>query len=335
VLRVLDTQQGAVQQLVRNTGEVFGALSERRGQLQGLIRNAGTVFATTARRNRDLEATFRALPTFLDESRLTLNRLEGFSRNADPLITQLHPSAKLLSADLKQVGKVAPDFHKFFTGLRKVELRSGTALPALRSLLDNDLPPILSNLGPFLSQLTPIVTAAQRYEREITGLLGNAAGATQATATLAESNNQPVHYLRTSGLLSPEAFAVFPAHRLTTNRANPYTEPGGALKVLSGLESFPVDACPGPLRDVAVLDPNTPNLADFNIRTNGSASEAQELFDRIKKYGFSSPAAFPVGNLSSAQTGAPPCINQGPQPSIGQPPAADPSDDYLHVYPAP
>ena len=40
VLRVLDSQQGAVQQLVRNTGEVFGALSERQGQLQGLIRNA-------------------------------------------------------------------------------------------------------------------------------------------------------------------------------------------------------------------------------------------------------------------------------------------------------
>jgi phospholipid/cholesterol/gamma-HCH transport system substrate-binding protein len=60
VLRVLDTQQGAVQQLVRNTGEVFGALSERQGQLQGLIRNSGTVFHTTAVRNRDLEATFRS-----------------------------------------------------------------------------------------------------------------------------------------------------------------------------------------------------------------------------------------------------------------------------------
>jgi phospholipid/cholesterol/gamma-HCH transport system substrate-binding protein len=335
VLRVLDTQQGAVHGLVRNTGEVFGALSERRGQLQGLIRNAGTVFATTARRNRDLEATFRALPTFLDESRLTLDRLQSFSRNANPLITQLHPSARLLSADLKQIGKVAPDFHSFFTGLRKVELRSGDALPALRSLLDNDLPPVLGNLGPFESQLTPIVTAAQRYEREITGLLGNGAAATQATATLAESNNVAVHYLRTAGLLSPEAFAVFPDHRLTTNRANPYTEPGGALKVLSGLESFPVDACPGALRDVAVLDPNTPNLADFNIRVNGVVADAQDLFDRIKKYGFASAAAFPNGNLNSGQTGAPPCTNQGAQQSIGQPQSADPSGDYLHVYPTP
>ena len=124
VLRVLDTQQGAVQQFVRDTGQVFGALSERQGQLQGLIRNSGIVFHTTAVRNRDLEATFRALPTFLDESRLTLNRLASFSRNANPLITQLHPSARLLSANLKQVAKVAPNFNGFFIGLRKLAKRS-------------------------------------------------------------------------------------------------------------------------------------------------------------------------------------------------------------------
>jgi ABC-type transporter Mla subunit MlaD len=118
---VLDTQQGAVSQLVRNTGEVFGALSERKGQLQGLIRNSGIVFHTTAVRNQDLEATFRALPTFLDESRLTLNRLDTFSRNANPAITQLHPAARQLSADLKPIAKVTPDFKGFFVGLRKTE----------------------------------------------------------------------------------------------------------------------------------------------------------------------------------------------------------------------
>ena len=84
VLRVLDTQQGAVQQFVRNTGVVFSALSERQGQLQGLIRNSGTVFHTTAVRNQDLEATFKALPTFLDESRLTLNSLHELLAQCEP-----------------------------------------------------------------------------------------------------------------------------------------------------------------------------------------------------------------------------------------------------------
>ena len=43
-----------MQQLVRNTGVVFGALSERRGQLRGLITNANAVFQTTADRNDNL-----------------------------------------------------------------------------------------------------------------------------------------------------------------------------------------------------------------------------------------------------------------------------------------
>jgi phospholipid/cholesterol/gamma-HCH transport system substrate-binding protein len=328
VLRVLDTQQGAVQQLVRNTGEVFGALSERRGQLQGLIRNAGTVFATTARRNRDLEATFRALPTFLDESRLTLNRLQSFSRTANPLITQLHPSARLLSVDLKQVGRVAPDFHSFFTGLRKVELRSGTALPALRALLGNDLPPVLNQLQPFLAQLTPIVSAAQRYDEDITSFLGNVTAAFEAKNSTAESNNQPTHYLRSAALLSPEAFAVFPEHRLTTNRANPYFAPGALSDLGSGgLKSFPVDSCPGANRVVANLisdGTDGPTGSVFTTRFPPPI-DTQDLFTRIKHFGFSD-------GTSSADAKAPPCINQGPQQSIGQIPELT---DYLHVYPSP
>ena len=91
LLRVLDTQDVAVSKFVKNTGVVFGALSERQGQLRGLIENSNTVFATTAERNQDLRETFQALPTFLDESRLTLRRLDEFSTNANPVITQLRP----------------------------------------------------------------------------------------------------------------------------------------------------------------------------------------------------------------------------------------------------
>ena len=37
ILEVLNSQAGATRQLVRNTGEVFSALSERQGQLTGLL----------------------------------------------------------------------------------------------------------------------------------------------------------------------------------------------------------------------------------------------------------------------------------------------------------
>src|SRR5436190_3743089 len=45
LLRILNTQDGAVRQLVGNTGAVFDALSERRGQLRGSITNWNKVFA--------------------------------------------------------------------------------------------------------------------------------------------------------------------------------------------------------------------------------------------------------------------------------------------------
>ena len=62
MLKVLRAQSGATSRLVRNTGEVFSALSERRGQLSGLIRNSNRVWETTARRDAQLADTFRVLP---------------------------------------------------------------------------------------------------------------------------------------------------------------------------------------------------------------------------------------------------------------------------------
>jgi virulence factor Mce-like protein len=342
VLRVLDTQEQAVSQVFRNTGEVFTALSERQGQLRGLIANSGAVFATTARRNQSIRELFRAFPTFLDESRLTLQRLDSFSQNANPLITQLHPSARALSSVLKQTAKVAPDFHQFFVGFRKAAKRGPAALAALRALLNNDLPPLLTQLTPFLRQLTPIVTAALRYKREITAFFGNATAAFQAGNTPPEGNNTLIHYLRTSALLSPEALAFYP-RRLNTNRSNPYPEPGSALDIAANSQkSFPVDACNPALRPIANLNPATPANPVFQNRFYPGLLPAdqllrsQDLFNRIRKYAFASAASFPNGELSTANVDAPPCLNQGPQQAIGQVPPGDPvATDYLHVYPAP
>jgi phospholipid/cholesterol/gamma-HCH transport system substrate-binding protein len=325
LLRVLDTQQGAVQQLVRGTGDVFGALSERRGQLQGLIRNSGTVFHTTAVRNRDLEAAFRALPTFLTESRLTLNRLESFSRNADPLITQLHPAARALSADLKPIAKVAPDFRGFFTGLRKTEIRARTGLPALQKLLNTDLPPLLNQLVPFTRQLNPIVAMIGRYQTDVTGLLGNVATATQAQANT-ESNTQG-HYIRSSAPLYPEALGMFgptPAseHRLTYSRANPYIAPNSALNVINGLLTFDTRPCSSPPGVTVGLGPDASYTGSTDFSNRATFDTAQQLLDEIKSTAFRD-------QTDSSSIPAPACVKQPAQPSLGQIPELT---DYTHVY---
>jgi phospholipid/cholesterol/gamma-HCH transport system substrate-binding protein len=322
LLRVLDTQQGAVQQLIRGTGEVFGALSERQGQLQGLIRNSGIVFRTTAVRNRDLEATFRALPTFLTESRLTLNRLESFSRNANPLITQLHPSARLLSANLKNVAKVAPSFRDFFVGFRKLAKRSETGLPALRRLLDNDLPPLLNEFTPFSRQITPIVQGVGRYQRDVTGFLGNVASALNATGTIETGQN--IHYIRSTAPIYPEALSAFTSHRLSYSRVNPYPAPDSALKIINGLETFDTTACSPAVGMTASLNPlDSVYTGDPTFANRASFDDPQFLLDQIKRFAFrdqtSTAGSFP----------APACTKQGPQPSIGQ---VSESTDYTHIY---
>jgi phospholipid/cholesterol/gamma-HCH transport system substrate-binding protein len=322
VLRVLDTQQGAVQQLVRSTGEVFGALSERQGQLQGLIRNSGIVFHTTAVRNRDLEATFRALPTFLDESRLTLNRLDSFSRNANPLITQLHPSARLLSANLKNVAKVAPSFKDFFVGLRKLAKRSQTGLPALQALLDNDLPPLLNETTPFSQQITPIVQGIGRYQSDVTGFLGNVASALNATGTIETGAN--IHYIRSTAPLYPEALAAFTQHRLTYSRTNPYPAPGSALKVANGLESFDTRPCSPAFGVFAALDPtDTVYTGDPTFSNRATFDTAQDLIDQIARFAF-------AGQENTAGSfPAPACTQQAPQSSLGQ---VSDSSAYTHIF---
>jgi phospholipid/cholesterol/gamma-HCH transport system substrate-binding protein len=325
LLRVLDTQQGAVQRLIKNTGEVFGALSERQGQLQGLIRNSGTVFHTTAVRNRDLEATFRALPTFLDESRLTVNRLASFSQNANPLITQLHPAARQLSTDLKPIAKVAPDFHGFFIGLRKTQKRGLTGLPALQSILNTDLPPLLTELPNFTRQLNPIVTMIGRYQSDITGFLGNVTGVTNAQISNEAGNLS--HYIRSSAPLYPEDLAMFgpnpvSEHRLAYSRSNPYPAANSALDVINGLATFDTRACSTPPGLTAQLGPDSDYVGHPEWDNRATFDTPQQLLDELKSTAFRD-------QTSTSSLPAVACRKQGLQPSVGQ---IQELTDFTHVY---
>jgi phospholipid/cholesterol/gamma-HCH transport system substrate-binding protein len=327
VLRILDTQHLAVRHLISSGGEVFGALSERQGQLRGLIQNAATVFGTTARRNQDLAATFTILPTFLRESRATLDRLDSFAKNTDPLVQQLRPAAKELSPTLVASGNLAPHLQGFFDGLRGTIAASGKGFPALRKLLDNDLPPLLARLGttvggndPYLVHLNSVIKVLQKYKHEITAFLGNSAAATNYAQPAEERNFKSVKILRSTSPLNPESLASF-SQRLTSNRANPYFKAGGYAKLKSGLQTFRNTPCSAginatlPPASVVANDPN------FNVHTGGDVTQATDLFNRLKLYAFTNKS-------STAQVPAPPCKKQGNFQSIGVFKEFKP---YLHV----
>ena len=109
LMQVLDEQNVAVHRLVRNTGRVFGAINERRGALRELILNSKRMFEATASRDKALAETFAIFPTFLDESKATMARLEDFSRNTHPLVNDLKGPADDLGPTVRDLGDLAPD----------------------------------------------------------------------------------------------------------------------------------------------------------------------------------------------------------------------------------
>ena len=122
---------GATRGVVRDTGQVFEAISERQGQLRGLIENSNRVFETTAARDRQLADTFVAFPTFLREARATTRRLTEFARDTDPLVTQLRPAARQLSPTLRELDALAPDLRGLIRDLGPLVTVSRRGLPAL------------------------------------------------------------------------------------------------------------------------------------------------------------------------------------------------------------
>ena len=240
VLRILRDQELSTRYLVRDTGEMLEALSERRGQLGGLVRSANRVFASTARRDRELARTVELLPGFLDELRATSKRTSRFARDTDPLVTQLRPAARELSPTLVNLGRAAPDLRVLLRAVPTLERASRRGLPALEGVLD-DAEPLLARLDPFLRSLNPVLDYLGLYRREIASFFALDVAATQASDVPAGTST-PVHYLRTTNPVNPEALAAYPS-RLASNRSNPYTEPGGHERLASGLKAFGAHMC--------------------------------------------------------------------------------------------
>jgi ABC-type transporter Mla subunit MlaD len=251
VLEILNSQTRAVRQFIRNTGEVFAALTEREQQLADLIVNSNRVFGATAQRDEEIKQTFIALPTFIEESKKTLRRLESYAANTNPLITDLHPWARAASRTLISAKRLAPDFNRFMHALGPTVTASRRGLPAGARFLDS-LRPLLAQLDPFLRNFNPFFRHLSLYRRELNSFFAN------LTASLGYNDRpgEKVRALRLSVPVNPESLAIYP-RRIGPNRANPYFAPGAYEKLLQGLEMFSTANCDnGGYPDLAPPGPN-------------------------------------------------------------------------------
>ena len=234
LMTVLDSQRGAVRQLISDTGTVFDALGQRQGELRGLITAGDRVLLATSRRNRELAETVRILPTTLRELRPTLRDLELLVGDATPVVRDLRPAARALAPALTDAVALAPELEGLFRDVDRLIDVADTALPATTKFVEAARP-VFSVLTPTLAEVKPVVDYLERYKREFTTMWANIAADNQGSEVGA--NGKRLHYIRALVPMTAEGF-VASGQRYGTNRHNPYIKPGGLAELPRGLEAF-------------------------------------------------------------------------------------------------
>jgi phospholipid/cholesterol/gamma-HCH transport system substrate-binding protein len=231
VLGVLDRQRVEFQKLIRNTGEVFGAISERDHALRNLITNSDEVFDATARRDAALRQIFRIFPTFLDESKATLDRLKGFSANAKPLMVDLQPVADKLDPTVKDLAGLSPDLRALFRDLNPLIDVSEKNLPEAARFL-RGASPVLEGLHNWLQEFNPVLSYFNYDSRAITAFLSDGAAALNYHLNVPGSD-VPINMLGFAGAINERSMVGTPGQEGKTRpeweRAIAYPAPENYL----------------------------------------------------------------------------------------------------------
>ena len=327
-LRLLDTQSEAVSGLIRNSGEVFGALSERQGQLRGLIENTNAVFETTARRNEDLADRVQDLPDL--PARV--------ARDPRPARTVRRATTTRSST---RCGPTANEVEPTFASLGRLSHRSSTrSSSALRTTIDRSQ----SGFSALRGDPRRRPAADPRPPRPVPRLVQLAA---RGPAPLQardhrlprqrdrrhpglprdrRETNLPVHYLRTEAPLTPEVLSTYRA--ASTQPREPVLQarwllgrrPASRLQVV---RDAPVlrrrRRRPCRPRDATIADPA------FNVRTDGDLDVAADYYDRIKLFAFNDQHSTATIGVAALRRAAPVPLDRQPEET----------SDYLHVYPQP
>jgi hypothetical protein len=227
LLKVLDEQEVAVRRLIKNTGVVFGALNERQGALRELIVNSNNTFEATASRDEALAETFHIFPTFLDESRVTMERLERFSNNTRPLVQDLKAPADDLGPTVRDLGDLAPHLTNLFSDLPQLIRASRTGVPDLERVVDG-AEPVFEALNSWFDEMNPILSMLGFNRSVVAAFLTAAAPALSGSepfGTLIPRN----HYLPQLAAVDGRSFERF--ERLPPyDRGNAYIAPNAYVR---------------------------------------------------------------------------------------------------------
>ena len=241
LLRPLDEQQLALRRLVRNTGRVLDAVTERDGALRGLIVNGERTFGALASRDAELADTFRVLPTFLRETRETVRRLENFARNTDPLVRDLRGPAVDLAPTLRDLGDLSPDLEQLFDDVDPLVEAAAPGVPAADRFI-RGAEPVLEGVHTFQPELNPILSYLSFARELVAGFItvgGTALAGNEDGSYARPTTGGTEHYLPQSAIIDGRSL-MRRESRPGFERANAYVAPNayGRAIPLGVIESF-------------------------------------------------------------------------------------------------
>ncbi|MFP5364239.1 MAG: MlaD family protein [Thermoleophilia bacterium] len=222
VVDVLDDRRAALRDLVKNTGRTFEQLTADEGALVELAERNTELFDELSQRRDALAASIRILPTFLDESKLTLARLRTFSVNTEPLIRDLDPVLDDLQPTLVSLRRLSPDLENLFENVDPLISAGDEGLPALSRIL-RGLDPTLASTGPFLQQLNPLLRFLELNQAKVTDFLNIGPAAVGGRRTPPPGSKSNGHVLPQIVLLGSESLPAL--KRSPVNRGNAYRAP--------------------------------------------------------------------------------------------------------------
>jgi phospholipid/cholesterol/gamma-HCH transport system substrate-binding protein len=297
LVTLLNSQEGAVRGLVRNTGAVFDALAGRDHQLEGLIVNSEHTFHAAAEGSQAFAEAFRALPTFERNSRTAFKELDRFAKTASPYLDEFRPAERQLSALLGAAKPFAPEFDHFLTSLGPLTKAAKVGLPDTKKVLDLTVP-VLENLRPVVHNLDPFLQSLGEYVPELQAFFANLTAASQISGGngTTETTTPRQHLLTQMLVFSPQSLSLY-AKQVGTSRSNPYFHPGAFSALSSGLPVFSASNCSG----------SAPSVSG---PTNETISES--IIEQLVQF---KVANKPGGSNNVA---APACNQQGPLTFNGQ-----------------
>ncbi len=222
---VLERRREALRNLVANAGRTFEQLTADEQALATFVQRNTELFGELAQRREALADSIQILPTFLAETKATLQRVRTFAVNTEPLIRDLDPVLDDLQPTLVSLRRLSPDLENLFENIDPLISAGDDGLPALSRIL-RGLDPTLAATGPFLQQLNPLLRYLEFNQTKVSDFLaigGSAIGGIRSAPAGSKSNGHVLPQIIVTGAESLPALT-----RSKTNRGNAYIRPDAA-----------------------------------------------------------------------------------------------------------